>query len=316
MTDQASPYRHESPPLVVVGVVALDTIETPHLRVEDLLGGGATYFALAASLYGPVGMVSAVGSDFPPHYLNLLAQRGVDLAGVQTIPGATFRWACRYGRDWNHREVLELSPNAFSHFRPHLQKSPFLFLSTMDPQLQLLALQQRSQNTLTLVDTMDHWIRHQTEELGMVLAKAELVTLNEEEAHLMTDERDMAVAARNILRMGPKGVIVKKGNRGVTLFSASQCWEVAAVPVAQVVDPTGAGDAFAGGVMGYLTAQGQVTERTLAEALPHGAAVASLVVEDWGVQGLLKGTRELVEQRRQALAAPKAFPLPRAGRRQ
>ena len=290
-------------PLVVVGSVALDRVETPTETRDNLLGGSAAYFSYAASYFTPVKLVSVVGEDWPEEHTRLLQSRNIDTAGMQVIPGAkTFRWSGKYLDDMNRRETLEVHLNAMNQFDPVLpeeyRRCRFLFLANDPPVLQLKVLEQCPGTTLTMADTMDLWINNQREELLELLGRIDGLVLNDSEAILLTGEPNLVRAGHRVRELGPRFVVIKKGEHGAMFFSQHETYVLPAFPTPDVVDPTGAGDSFAGEMMGYLAEQGNFEPKTLKEALAYGTLAASFTVEDFSLDRLRKIEREDLEQRR------------------
>ena len=286
--------------LAVVGSVALDTIETPRERVENALGGSAVHFALAASLLTEVRLVGLVGQDFPQEHLDLLAQHDIDLNGLIEKPGKTFRWTGRYSEDMNVRETTAIELNVFGEYEPELPEShrgsDFVFLANGSPPHQLQVLDQMTSTPFSVLDTMDHWIDWNRPELDALLERVNAVVVNDSEARLLTG-RESVSAARKILNMGSEYVIVKKGEHGAIMVCAGETFVLPAFPLAEVCDPTGAGDTFAGGMMGYLAARGEVTPAIMRRAIAYGTVIASFNVEDFGVRRTACLTRADVEAR-------------------
>jgi sugar/nucleoside kinase (ribokinase family) len=287
--------------LLVVGSVAIDSIETTRGRVEDVIGGAATYFAFAASFFCPVRMVAAVGNDFPGAVLDELRRRGVDLSGVESRRGTTLRWAGRYHEDMNVRDTLALDLGVFADFRPSIppsyRDSAFVFLANIDPALQASVLDQLHAPGLVGCDTMNHWIVEARPVLERLLERVHLLVINDEEARLLSGERNVVRAARRVLRMGPKRLLVKRGEYGVIQFASDSVFAVPAFPLEEVFDPTGAGDAFAGGFMGELARSGDSTEAGLRRAIVYGSVLASFVVEDFGYRRFQTLTTDDIERR-------------------
>lgn len=287
--------------LVVVGSVALDTVETPKGRADDVLGGAALYFSLAASFFTAVRMVGVVGADFPRATLDELRQRGIDLAGVEEAPGSTFRWTGRYHEDVNVRDTLHLDLGVFADFRPRLPEayrdSQYVFLANIDPVLQASVLDQLRAPGLVGCDTMNHWIVESRPALTALLARVGILVINDEEARLLSGERNVVRAAARILEMGPQAVLIKRGEYGVIQFAGGSVFAVPAFPLEDVTDPTGAGDCFAGGFMGELARSGDRSPAGLRRAIVYGSVMGSFVVEDFGPRRLLQLTREDVERR-------------------
>jgi sugar/nucleoside kinase (ribokinase family) len=289
-------------PLVVVGSVALDSVETPTQQRGELLGGSAVYFAYAASFFTPVKLVGVVGADWPAEYTALLQSRGIDTAGLQLVPGGkTFRWRGRYRPNMNERETLELQLNVMADFDPHLpdsyRRSPLLFLANGSTKIQLKVLDQCPGATLVVADTMDHWILNERPELEQLLARIDGLVLNDGEARLLSGEENIVCAGRQIVNLGPRFVVIKKGEHGSMFFSQHETYVLPAYPTPHVVDPTGAGDAFAGGMMGYLAERNDFSPETLKRALAYGTLAASFAVEDFSLDGLRRIDREDLDRR-------------------
>jgi sugar/nucleoside kinase (ribokinase family) len=297
--------------IAVVGSVAFDTIETPVGRAEEVLGGSATHFAVAASYFAPVNLVAVVGEDFPEAEREYLASRGIDLSGLEVRPGRTFRWTGRYHEDMNLRDTLSLELNVFADFRPTLsekvRRSPIVFLANIDPTLQDSVLEQFEDPTVVACDTMNHWIEGAREPLEALLPRVDLLIVNDEEARLLSGEQNVSRAARRILELGPRSVLVKRGEYGAILFSPDSVFAVPAYPLEEVFDPTGAGDTFAGGVIGYLAATGERSEGGLRRAIVYGSVLASYVVEDFGGQRLRTLTRDDIDRRYRQFVALTEF---------
>jgi sugar/nucleoside kinase (ribokinase family) len=288
--------------LLVVGSVALDTVETPFGKVQEALGGAATYFAYAASFFSRVHLVATVGADFPDPYVRLLRDRGVDVGGLVVAPGRTFRWAARYGYDLNERTTLDTQLNVFADFRPQLgpelRRTPFLFLANIDPELQLDVLRQMAERPrLVALDTMNFWIEGKGQALRRVLAEVDVAILNDAEARQLAQEPSLVKATRGIATMGPKTVAVKLGEYGALMLSDGAFFIMPAYPLESVCDPTGAGDAFAGGFMGYLAAQARTDGAALRRALVYGSVMASFTVEDFSLNRLLRLRPEEIDER-------------------
>ncbi len=289
-------------PLVVVGSVALDSVETPAETRDNLLGGSAVHFSYAASYFTPVRLVGVVGEDWPGEYTELLRSRNIDTAGLVVKRGEkTFAWRGRYHEDMNVRDTLELSLNVMEDFDPVLpddfRRSPFLFLANGSTKIQLRVLDQCPGATLAVADTMDHWIETEREELAELLRRVGGLVLNDSEARLLSREQNVVRAGRRVLEMGPQFVVIKKGEHGAMFFSRHETYVLPAFPTPDLVDPTGAGDAFAGGMMGYLAEQGNFEPKTLKEAMAYGTLVASFAVEDFSLDRLRKIERSDLERR-------------------
>jgi sugar/nucleoside kinase (ribokinase family) len=287
--------------LAVVGSVALDSVTTPFGKVREVLGGSATYFSCAASFFTTVRLVATVGDDFPEEHLRLLKERGVDVTGLQTSRGRTFRWVGEYGFDLNEARTIDTQLNVFADFKPmlpsSLKKTPFLFLANIAPELQLDVLRQMERPQLTALDTMNFWIQGRREALLRVLAEVDVLLVNDGEARQLVKEPNLIKAAREILKLGPRTVVVKRGEYGAVMVSNGQFFFVPAYPLESVFDPTGAGDAFAGGFMGYIAAQGVVDQATVRRAIVYGSVMASFTVEDFSLNRLARLSMAEVERR-------------------
>jgi len=289
--------------LRLIRSVAFDTIETPHYgKAEEVLGGSAAYFAVAASYFAPVKLVAVVGEDFPAHERDFLGSRNIDLTGLTVASGKTFRWTGRYHEDMNMRDTLDLQLNVFSDFSPVLPEgyrdSPFVFLANINPSLQGGVLEQLTQPPkMVACDTISHWIEGARTELISLLKRVDLFVINDEEARLLSGERNVVRSARAILDMGPKTLLIKRGEYGVLSFSPNSIFAVPAYPLEEVFDPTGAGDSFAGGFLGYLAEVNDLSETNMRKAIVYGSVVASFVVEDFSLHRLRTLTREDIERR-------------------
>jgi len=287
--------------VLVVGSVALDSVETPFGKAEDVLGGSATFFSASASHFTPVQLVGVVGSDYPMAKLEPLGRRGVDLAGLECAAGESFRWRGRYRHDLNSAETLETRLGVFSHFSPKIpeqfRRAPFVFLGNIDPRLQLEVLRQVERPRLVACDTMNFWIESRRNELLELLGKVDLITLNDGEARQLTEHSNLVKAARWILARGPRHVVIKKGEHGAFMFTERSVFFAPAYPLEDVFDPTGAGDAFAGGFVGYLARTGDLSEASLRRAVVYGSALGSFAVERFSVERLLEITRDDIEGR-------------------
>ncbi|MBI3967547.1 MAG: sugar kinase [Chloroflexi bacterium] len=287
--------------ILVVGSVALDSIQTPFGRVTEALGGSATYFSLAATHYAPIKLVAVVGEDFPKEHVELLRQHKVDVEGLQVVTGRTFRWSGRYDFDLNTAITLDTQLNVFAEFHPSLPASyantPFVFLANIDPELQYEVLTQVRGARLTVMDTMNFWIEGKREALTRTMESVDVVLMNEGELREFAGLASTVKAARKVLELGPKVVICKKGEYGAVLFSPGGYFVAPAYPIEDVFDPTGAGDSFAGGFLGYLASVGDVTPQTFKRAIIHGSVVASFAVEDFSVGRLRSVTRAELDAR-------------------
>jgi len=277
-------------PLLVVGSVALDTVETCRTCRDEILGGAACYSCYAASFFTPTRLVGVVGTDFPEAHTELLRGRGIDLAGLERAAGRTFRWSGRYAADFNTRTTLDTQLNVFETFRPKLPPlwtdSPFVFLANIDPELQLEVLTQVKKPRFAACDTMNFWIGGKRDALLAVLARVDMILLNDEEARQLSGQDSLPAAARVIAALGPKAVVVKRGDAGALLFQGNDVFAAPALPLEHVVDPTGAGDSFAGGFMGCLAAGDDTSPGAVRSALVAGTVMASFCVEDFSLDRL------------------------------
>jgi sugar/nucleoside kinase (ribokinase family) len=293
--------------LIAVGTLAFDSIETPFEKRTELLGGSATHFAYAARLFGPVELVGVVGTDFPDETLRRLATHGIGVGGVEIAKGKTFRWSGRYEADWDTRTTLDTQLNVFADFDPKVPEAQrgarFVFLANAQPEVQMRALAQMRAPLLVVADTMNLWIDIKLAELEQLLRKVHGLVVNEEEAQMLTGQRGLFRAARVLLEKGPRFVIVKKGEHGAFLLGRDVRFALPAYPVEEVVDPTGAGDSFAGGFLGYLAAAQNVQPATLRRAMLYGTATASFCVEGFSVEGLERTDRGRLEDRFNELAS-------------
>jgi sugar/nucleoside kinase (ribokinase family) len=281
--------------ILVVGSVALDSVQTPFGKVEDALGGSATYFAMAAGLYCPTKLVAVVGDDFPQEHVDFLRSRHVDLSGLQRVEGKTFRWKGRYDYDLNTAQTLDTQLNVFATFHPKLpddfRDAEFVFLANIDPDLQAEVARQIRSPRLIALDTMNYWIDYKKEALTTALSLANIVLMNEAEAREYGNTFSLIRAARKIMALGPMAVIIKKGEYGAALFCRSehlisQYFFAPAYPLEKINDPTGAGDTFAGGFVGYLAKHQDTSIEAMKRAIIHGSVVASFTVEAFSVDRL------------------------------
>jgi sugar/nucleoside kinase (ribokinase family) len=287
--------------VLVVGSVALDSVETPFGKAEEVLGGSANYFAASASHQTSVQLVGVVGSDYPMAKLEPLKARGVDFAGLETAQGESFRWRGRYRHDLNSAETLETRLGVFSHFQPKIpaqfKAADYVFLANIDPRLQLQVLAQVERPKLVACDTMNFWIESRRPDLLELIGKVDLITLNDGEARQLTEKANLVHAAKWILERGPKTVLIKKGEHGAFMFTKSSVFYAPAYPLESVFDPTGAGDSFAGGFMGWLARTGDLSEANMRRAVVVGSAMGSFVVEGFSLQRLLEVSRDDIERR-------------------
>lgn len=288
--------------LLVVGSIAIDNVQTPQGEMSEALGGSASYFAYAASYFTPVQMVGVIGADFPPEYLQVLENRNnIDTAGIVRSSGKTFRWKGRYTGDMNVAETLEVHLNVLGEFDPEIPEayrdSEFVFLANGSPQVQRKVLHQVRNPKLVVADTMNLWIETQHDELLELLKQVDGLVLNDQEALLLTEETLLVHAGKKILGMGPKFVIVKKGEHGAMFFSDRGAYALPAYPTANLKDPTGAGDSFAGGMMGYLASNGNADIQALKVGMAYGTILASINVEDFSLTRFQSTSREDIEIR-------------------
>ena len=287
--------------LLVVGSIALDSVITPFGETADALGGAAVFFAMAGAVLHPVQVVGVVGSDFPEAHLQALGKRGVDLAGVERQQGESFRWKARYSYDLNSRETLETRLGVFANFHPRIpdkfRDAKFVFLGNIDPELQLSVLDQVRKPKLVACDTMNYWIQGKRDLLLQLLRHIDILMVNDSEARELSSDWNIYRAARWVLERGPKMAVIKQGEHGALLVSKETTFKVPAYPLQEVFDPTGAGDAFAGGFMAYLASTDDVTLPNLRRAMVYGAAMGSFAVEAFGVQGFEKVTAADVHAR-------------------
>lgn len=289
-------------PLLVVGSVALDSVETPNERRDDVLGGSAVYFSYSASYFTPVQLVGAVGDDWPVQHTELLRSRRIDTVGLEVVAGAkTFRWRGKYLPNMNDRETLEVHLNVFGDFDPKLpeacRRARYVFLANGSPRLQLGVLEQTPDAVLRVADTMDLWINLQRDELLALLRRIDGIVLNDSEARLLTDDENLVCAGHRVRELGPKFVIIKKGEHGAMFFGRDEMYVLPAYPTPRVVDPTGAGDTFAGGLMGYLAESGDLSPTSLKMALAYGSVAASFCVEDFSLERLKQIERRDLDRR-------------------
>lgn len=299
-------------PVLIVGSVALDSVETPSGHVENALGGAATYAATATSLFAPVRLVGVVGDDFPTEHTQFLENRNVDLSGLQRIAGGkTFRWQGDYLHDLNQAATHQTQLGVFEDFHPHLPadyaNTPFVFLANINPGLQLQVLEAVKSPRLVVCDTMNLWINLARDTVFEVLKRADVAVMNDGEARLLFEEGNLIRAGHKILELGPKVAIIKKGEHGSLMFSGDEIFAAPAYPVEEVVDPTGAGDSFAGAFIGYLAQTGDISLENMRRAVVYGGSVASATVQDFSLNSLAKLTREQVEDRFQFVQKMAAF---------
>jgi sugar/nucleoside kinase (ribokinase family) len=281
--------------LLVIGSLGLDTVETPFGTAANAIGGTAVYCSVSASHFTQVNLVGVVGEDFPSAEIAFLRSRGVDLDGLEIKPGKSFSWGGRYGFDLNSRDTLFTHLNVFETFNPRLPEkyrdTPFVFLGNIGPDLQLSVLEQIKQPQLVALDTMNYWIERTPVELARVLKRVDVLLVNDSEMRQLSGEHNLLKAARQVRAMGPKIIVVKKGEHGAIMITDGRFFYAPAFPLENVFDPTGAGDTFAGGFMGYLTKCRRIDEDALRQAIIYGSTFASFVVEDFSI-GRLRNLRE------------------------
>lgn len=287
--------------ILVVGSVAFDSVETPFCKMDNLLGGSATYFSTSASFFTDVNLVAVVGEDFPQEHLDFLTSRNIDLRGLFREQGKTFRWKGRYGYDLNEAQTLETHLNVFQTFRPHIpdeyKDAEYLILANIDPELQMEVLRQVRNPRVVACDTMNFWISSKPEALKKVIEQVDFLIINEGEARQLSGEANLVKAARKILGFGAKNLIVKRGEYGVLMFTGSSIFAAPAYPLEEVFDPTGAGDTFAGGFMGYLANTGDTSEEGIRQAIIFGSVMASFNVEDFSLNRLKRLGYEEIKAR-------------------
>jgi sugar/nucleoside kinase (ribokinase family) len=275
--------------ILVVGSVALDSVSTIHGSTKRALGGSAVHFSLSASQFSPVKMVGVVGEDFPKKYRGYLTRRNISLEGMEVLPGKTFHWVGRYDRDYKNAETIATHLNVFEQFKPKLnaehKRCGVLFLANIDPDLQRSVLDQMGRPRLVAADTMNYWISLKKPSLLKLLKKVDMLFVNEEESRQLTGEYNLIKAARLIMKMGPRGIVVKRGDAGAMMFFKDNVLSVPAHPIEKVVDPTGAGDTFAGGFMGYLAAAPDWKNfDVIRRAMSYGTVMSSFSVEDFSTK--------------------------------
>lgn len=299
--------NHLDHSILAVGSLAFDSIQAPAGRVERVLGGSANYFSISASFFTSLKLVGVVGEDFPTEHLQLLEKRGIDLRGISIVPGKTFHWVGQYGQDLNEAQTLETHLNVFEHFSPKLpadySECRYVFLANIDPDLQQQVWSTLKKPQLIAADSMNYWIHQKKPSLLRILEKVDLLIINETEALLLSERSNIVEAAEWIRNGGPKILIVKRGEYGALLFTNHGIFSAPALPLPDVKDPTGAGDTFAGGVMGYLShekislEQLQADDAIIRKAVIFGSVMASFTVQDFGLTALLKASPSQIEAR-------------------
>lgn len=287
--------------ITVVGSIALDSVRTPFGEAKEALGGSALYFSSAASFFSPVSLVGVIGQDFPQDDIQFLARRGVDLSGLEVSSGKTFRWSGSYEYDMNEAKTHATHLNVFESFHPKLndqhRKAEFLFLANIHPALQREVIGQVEKPLAIGCDTMNFWIQGSRDELLKTIKLVDIMFINDAEARMLAGVPNLVKAAAAIRKLGPKILVVKKGEHGAMLFTDHAVFVVPAYPLEEVFDPTGAGDSFAGGFMGYLASRGEVNDRTLRRAMIYGSVMASFNVEKFSLERLKTLTRNEIEER-------------------
>lgn len=285
-------FREKRMSILVIGSVALDSVETPFGKREEVLGGSATYFSIAASFFNKVNIVATVGEDFPKRYITLFRNRNIGVEGLSVSPGKTFRWKGRYNYDLNTANTISTHLNVFKDFKPHvprsLRDSEFVFLANIDPVLQYSVLEQVKRPKLVACDSMNFWIQNKRKDLERLLDKIDILLLNDAEARQFSGESNLIKAAQLIISFGPKAVIIKRGEHGVLYFSKGSHFVAPAYLLESIYDPTGAGDTFAGGMMGFLSKSKTLNESAIRKAIIYGSIMASFTVEDFSVNRLLE----------------------------
>jgi sugar/nucleoside kinase (ribokinase family) len=287
--------------ILVVGSVAFDSVETPFGKADEVLGGSGTYFSMAASYFADINLVAVVGEDFPDSHLDFMKERGINIDGLQKVEGKTFRWKGRYEYDLNQAHTLETHLNVFESFDPAIPDSyrdaEYVFLANIDPELQLKVVEQVRNPKLVACDTMNFWIEGKPDALKRLLKKTDIFVINEGEAREFTGESNLIKASRKILDYGPTTLIVKRGEYGALMFSGQTIFSAPAYPLEDIFDPTGAGDSFAGGFMGYLANTENLNEDGIRQAIILGSVMASFNVEDFSLNRLKNLTNEEIKER-------------------
>lgn len=287
--------------ILVVGSVAFDSVETPFGRVDNVLGGSATYFSTSASFFTDINLVAVVGDDFPQEHLDFLKSRDIDLRGLARDSGKTFHWKGKYGYDLNEAQTLETHLNVFETFKPQIPQAyadaDYLFLANIDPELQMEVLRQVRKPKVIASDTMNFWISSKPEVLREVIGRVDILIINEGEARQLTREPNLVKAARQILALGLKTLIIKRGEYGVLMFTDTSVFAAPAYPLEEVFDPTGAGDTFAGGFMGYLANTGDTSEDGIRQAIVFGSVMASFNVEAFSLDRMKTLAYREIEER-------------------
>jgi sugar/nucleoside kinase (ribokinase family) len=301
--------------IVAVGSMAFDSIETPFGKAAKVLGGSANHFSLSASYFAPVKCISVVGEDFPPDHLELLKKRGIDTSGIKIEKGLTFHWSGRYSYDLNQAETVATHLNVLGTFSPeapeNYRNSEFVFLGNAVPKLQMKVLSEIKKPKFVAIDTMNLWIETAKEDLVDVIKKTNCLIINEAEIRQLTQTHNLVQAAQIVRNWGPQILLVKRGEYGAVLFDHGEAFSLPGLPLSEVKDPTGAGDSFAGGFMGYLASQSEfsLSRYTLRKGVVYGSIMASFIVQDFGFQNLLKLTRQVIDERYEKFVELTAFHL-------
>tara|TARA_B100000161_G_scaffold265261_1_gene240742 strand:- start:411 stop:1319 length:909 start_codon:yes stop_codon:yes gene_type:complete len=287
--------------LVIVGSIGIDSIETPYAKEKNILGGSASYACVAASFFSNIGMIGVIGSDFPNSFKKLWKDMDINLDGLQIQEGKTFRWSGKYEENMDNRETISTELNVFENFQPSIPNNyknvPYLFLGNIHPKLQLDVLNKMNSPKFVLIDTMDLWINTAKKELEEVISKSNMLTLNESEARLYTNKKDLICAAKELLKIGPDYILIKKGVNGAILYSKDSIFLLHAYPVETCCDPTGAGDSFAGGLMGFLSKYDTINEKTIREAMTYGTITASFGIEEFSLNKFQKINKKDIDNR-------------------
>jgi sugar/nucleoside kinase (ribokinase family) len=287
--------------ILVVGSVAFDSVETPFGKVDEVLGGSAIYSSVAASFFARVGIVAVVGDDFPSLYLEFLKEKNIDVRGLKKMKGNTFRWKGRYGFDLNEALTLDTKLNVFENFRPEIPEeyrdAEFVFLANIDPELQIRVLEQVKNPKLVALDTMNFWIEGKQDKLEEAISRVDVFIINEAEARELAQEPNLVKAAKKIISLGPETLIVKRGEYGALMFTEDSVFAAPAYPLEFIYDPTGAGDSFAGGFMGYLANTRNVGDGIIRQAIIFGSVMASFNVEDFSLNRMKYLTYPEIERR-------------------
>lgn len=287
--------------ILVTGSVALDTVTTPFGTLKEGLGGSATHFSVSASYFTDVHLVAVVGDDFPNEHVDFLRSKKIDLEGLERVKGKTFRWAGKYDYDLNNAQTLQTDLNVFETFKPRVPENfkniKNLFLANLDPELQLQVIEQVKNPQIIACDTMNFWIQGKREALIKTLKKVHLLTINEGEARLLAQDENLVRAARKIRAMGPKTIVIKRGEYGALLFNGDECFSAPGLPLEEIKDPTGAGDSFAGGFMGHLAATNDFSFSSMKKAVIFGSVMASFNVEAFSCDRLRNLKQEEIKKR-------------------